>query len=390
MSLDNVKEWLYGCAHCGTCKDVLNIFAPSCPSGERYQLESYFPSGKMLIGRYVSDGVLGLDDDDILERIYSCTGCRSCEQQCGVYHHDHIFEVVQALRTEAITRGLLNPAYTIMIDNLRRNDSVFDKSKSERGEWAKGSGAKEATGNDIDVLFHVGCLFSFDSELWNVPRSVIKLMRAAGVNAGIMGKEEACCGGRAHEIGYLGEFTKYAQHCIDTFNSLGVSKVITSCSDGYSTFKTLYPKVNKKINFETMHVLEFLAQLIEESKLRFKRRIPLKVTYHDPCHLGRHLSPGVYDPPRKVLTSLPGIELVEMERTRENAWCCGAGAGVSQANPDLALWTANERLKEAKSTGADALVTSCGWCERNFRDAAKEYGVDIEIYDVAELASRAI
>ena len=141
MSLDNVKEWLYGCAHCGTCKDVLNIFAPSCPSGERYQLESYFPSGKMLIGRYVSDGVLGLDDDDTLERIYSCTGCRSCEQQCGVYHHDHIFEVVQALRTEAVTQGLLNPAYTIMIDNLRRNDSVFDKPKSERGEWAKGTGS---------------------------------------------------------------------------------------------------------------------------------------------------------------------------------------------------------------------------------------------------------
>jgi Fe-S oxidoreductase len=344
----------------------------------------------MLIGRYVSDGVLGLDDDDILQRIYSCTGCRSCEQQCGVYHHDHIFEVVQALRTEAVTQGLLNPAYTIMIDNLRRNDSVFDKPKSERGEWAKGTGAKEATSNTVDVLFHAGCLFSFDSELWNVPRSVIKLMRAAGVNAGIMGKEEACCGGRAYEIGYTGEFTKYAQHCIDTFNSLGVSKVITSCSDCYSTFKTLYPKLNKKMNFETMHVLEFLEQLIKESKLGFSRRIPLKVTYHDPCHLGRHLSQGVYDPPRKVLTSIPGIELVEMERTRENAWCCGAGAGVSQANPELALWTANERLKEAKSTGADALVTSCGWCERNFRDAAKEYGIDIEIYDVTELACKAI
>ena len=117
----------------------------------------------------------------------------------------------------------------------------------------------------------------------------------------------------------------------------------------------------------------------------------MKVTYHDPCHLGRHLSDaGVYEPPRNILKSIPGIELVEMERIRENSWCCGAGASVSQVNPDFAMWTANERLKEAKATGATALVTSCPWCERNFKDAIKEYGQEIEIYDIAEIARKAI
>ena len=391
MSLDDVKEWLYGCSHCGTCKDVLKIFVPSCPAGERYQLDSFFPSGQMFIARGVSEGIFTLADDDIRERIYACTGCLSCEQQCGVYHHQHIFEIVQTLRTEAVTQGFLNPAYMVMYYGLRKDDNVFGKPKEERGDWAKDLEVKYAAQDKVDVLYHAGCMLSFDPELWEVPRSVISLMKAAGVDAGIMGREEACCGGHAYEIGYLGEFTKYAEHCLQTFNTLSVSKVVTSCSDGYSTFKTLYSKVNIEMKFEVLHTVEYLDQLIKEGSIKFTNEVPMKVTYHDPCHLGRHMSDAaVYDPPRDVLKSIPGIELVEMERIRDNAWCCGAGAGVSQANPNLAVWTANERLKEAKATGATALVTSCPWCERNFKDAVKEYGEKIEVYDIAEIARKAI
>jgi Fe-S oxidoreductase len=391
MALDEVKEWLYGCSHCGTCKDVLNIFSPACPAGERYQLESYFPSGKMLIARGVVNGVLKLDDDDIRERIYACTGCLSCEQQCGVYHHQHIFEIVQALRTEAVTQGCLNPAYMVMVDSLKKDDNVFGKPKAERGEWAKGMKIKDAGKEKSEVVYHAGCMLSFDPELWEVPKSAIKLLKAGGVDIGIMGKEESCCGGRAYEIGYMGEFTKYAEHFLETFNSLGVSRVVTSCSDGYSTFKKLYPNVNIEMKFEVRHMVEYLDELIKEKKIKFTKKVPMKVTYHDPCHLGRHLGDnGVYEAPRDVLKSIPGIKLVEMERHRENAWCCGAGAGVSQANAELALWTANERLKEARATGATALVTACPWCERNFKDAIKEYGEKIEIYDIAEIASKAL
>jgi Fe-S oxidoreductase len=391
MVLDELKEWLYGCTHCGTCKDVLNIFTPACPAGEKYQLESYFASGKMLIARGIVNGVLDLDDDDIRNRLYACTGCLSCEQQCGVYHHQHIFEIVRALRTEAVTQGALNPAYMVMIESLKKNDNVFGKPKAERGDWAKGLGIPEAGKERVDIAYHAGCLLSFDPELWEVPQSAIALLKAAGVDAGIMGAEESCCGGRAYEIGYKGEFTKYAEHFLETFSSLGVSRVITSCSDGYSTFKNLYPKVGIEMKFKALHMVESLDELMRNGKLKFTKTVPLKVTYHDPCHLGRHLGEnGVYDAPRRVLGGLLGIELVEMERNRENAWCCGAGAGVSQADPDLALWTANERLKEARATGAEALVTACPWCERNFKDAAREYGEDIQIYDIAELARRAL
>jgi Fe-S oxidoreductase len=391
MALESLKEWLYGCTRCGTCKDVLNIFSPACPAGEKYQLESYFPSGKMLIARGIASGVLNLDDDDIRERFYACTGCLSCEQQCGVYHHQHIFEAVQALRTEAVTQGCMNPAYMVMVDSLKKDDNVFGKPKAERGDWAKDMKIKDAGKEKVETVYHAGCMLAFDPELWEVPSSAIKLMKAGGADIGIMGAEESCCGGRAYEIGYTGEFTKYAEHFIETFNSLGVSKVITSCSDGYSTFKKLYPAVNIKMKFEVRHMVEYLDELIKNKKLKFTKKLPMKVTYHDPCHLGRHLGEsGVYEAPRSVLKSIPGIELVEMERNKENAWCCGAGAGVSQADTSLALWTASERLKEARATGAAALVTACPWCERNFKDAVKEYREDIEIYDIAEITRKAL
>ncbi|MFH1638970.1 MAG: (Fe-S)-binding protein [Chloroflexota bacterium] len=390
MSLAEVKEWLYACMRCSTCKEVKNLFVPSCPAGEMYQLESYFPSGKLLIGKAIYEGKLDLADDDIRDRIYACTGCLSCEQQCGVYHHEHIFETIQAIRTEAVTQGYLNPAYMVMIDSLKKDDNVLGKPKAERGDWAKGMEVKDANHDKAEVLYRAGCMLSYDPELRDVPRSALEIIKAAGVDVGITGGEETCCGNRAYETGYLGEFTKYAEHCLETYNNMGVSKLVTSCSDGYSSLKNLYSKINIKMKFEVLHMVEYIEQLLNEGRITFARKVPMKVTYHDPCHLGRHMSNGMYEPPRNILSSIHGIELVEMERNRENSWCCGAGGGVKQAFPDFALWTAGERLKEAKDTGATALITSCPWCERNFKDVKKEYGEDIEVYDIAEITLKAM
>jgi Fe-S oxidoreductase len=186
----------------------------------------------------------------------------------------------------------------------------------------------------------------------------------------------------------MGEFAKYAEHNIEAYNNAGVSKVIVSCADGYSHLKLLYPKANKKMNFEVWHMVEYLDQLVKTGQIKFNKKVPMKVTYHDPCHLGRHA--GIYEPPRNILQSIPGVELIEMERSREYSWCCGAGAGVKQAYADLSLWTAKERIKEAIETGATALVTSCPWCEKNFKEAVEESGEKIEIYDIAEIARMAI
>jgi len=390
MALENVREWLYGCTRCGTCKSFSNIFEPGCPAGERYKLESYYASGKQLIARALAEGKLSLSDDEMRERIYACTGCLVCQQICGVFHHEHIFDIVQSVRTEAISNGFFHPAYAMIYYGLRSEDNVFRKPRNERGEWARDLDVKKATRQKVDVLYHAGCLFSYEQELWHVPRNIVSILQNAGVDVGIMGEEEACCGGKAYEIGYSGEFAKYARHTVENASALGIKTIVLSCSDGYSTMKNLYPKINIVPQFEVLHSIEFIYQLIQTGQIKLKREVPLKVTYHDPCHLGRHLDPGLYDPPREILKSIPGIELIEMERNREKSWCCGAGSGVKQANPELSLWAANERLQEAQATGASALVTACGWCERNFLDAVREYSVNLKIYDIADLVRLAI
>ena len=386
--LDVVKEWSIRCSQCGVCMSFYDMYLPSCPPGTRFAFKSYFSTGRLMIGRGLMEGKLTLEDDDILERIYTCTTCRACHVSCGNLPSEHIVDVVQGLRQMAVGTGCILPAHEIMVESLKKNDNVLDKPKEERGAWAQWLDLKDITTEKADVAYRAGCLLSYEEDVWGIARDAISLLKQAGVDVGIEGKEEVCCGGRAYEIGQMAEFTKYAEHNIEAYKNAGVSKVIVSCSDGLSHLKLLYPKVNIEMNFEVLHMVEYLDQLIKEGKLKFSRNVPMKVTYHDPCHLGRHA--GIYDPPRDVLRSIPGLELVEMERSREYSWCCGAGAGVKQAYPELSMWTAQERIKEARETGATALVTSCPWCEKNFKDAIEESGEKLEVYDVAEIARKAM
>jgi Fe-S oxidoreductase len=220
-------------------------------------------------------------------------------------------------------------------------------------------------------------------------------------------------------LGYAGELVKFAEHQIEAFRTAGVKTLVTPCSDCYACFKVLYDKIGKKINIEVLHMTQYLARLIKEGKLRMSREVPLTATYHDPCHLGRLGEPwvhwqgkemkvlgqmivhdppkkfrrgagGVYEPPRDVLKSVPGLRLVEMYRIKEYAWCCGAGGGVIDAYPDFALWTASERLKEAHAVGANAIVSACPWCKGSFLDAARKTGDAIEVYDIIELVAQAV
>jgi Fe-S oxidoreductase len=197
----------------------------------------------------------------------------------------------------------------------------------------------------------------------------------------------------------------------------GIKTLVTGCADGYQAFKVLYDQFDLKGNLEVLHISEYIAKLIKAGKLKPRKKVALSVTYHDPCRLGRLGEPwihwngkkipgdrfvfdppkeyrrgtkGIYEPPRDVIKSIPGIKLTEMTRIKEYAWCCGAGGGVNESNPGFAQWTAQERIKEAVSTGAEAIVTACPWCEKTFNDAIKESGSSLKVYDIVELAEKAI
>ncbi|MCK5012028.1 MAG: (Fe-S)-binding protein, partial [Deltaproteobacteria bacterium] len=185
---------------------------------------------------------------------------------------------------------------------------------------------------------------------------------------------------------------------VEWFNKLGVKTVVTPCAGCYSTIREEYNRFEVKKNFEVLHITELFDQLIDGGKLKFKKEVPLKVTWHDPCHQGRLSRPyvpgkeldGVYEQPRNILKAIPGVELYEMERIKEYAWCCGGGGGVFTAFKDFAQWTALERLEEAKDTGAQAISTSCPWCESNLGNAIKGMEEKIGMYSLTDLMAKAL
>ena len=357
--------------------------------------------------------------DKLVEIIYQCQMDGACDVSCKVNRDMDPLEVMLELRAKCVEEGQVLPAHMVMIESLKSDDNPLGEPKAERGKWAEGLDVKDIAKEKADVLYFAGCRYSFDQDLRKITRDALSLLKTAGVDVGISGKEEACCGGRAFEIGYRGELTKYAEHNMETWNAAGVRTVVTPCSDCYGAFKFQYPRLGKEMNFEVLHITEYLDRLIKEGSLKPTNKVPMQVTYHDPCHLGRLSEPyipwegverkvlgqvivkdppkdyrrgtsGIYEPPRDVLRSIPGLELVEMERTKEYAWCCGAGGGVKEAYPEFALSTADERIEEAMATGAEALVTSCSWCERNFRDALERSGAKIKLYDTVELLIEAL
>ena len=230
--------------------------------------------------------------------------------------------------------------------------------------------------------------------------------------------DEWCCGHELFATGQLELARDMADHKIKAIESSGIKTVITSDAECYKTLKVDYPKILEKsttdMPYTVVHITEYFDQLMKDGKFEFKKRIPMKVTYHDPCNLARlsdpwiHWDPhyelpniavgkvwrrgegGVYEQPRDILKAIPGIELVEMERSRDNAWCCGAGGGVVAAFPDFTMWTAGERVEEAEATGAEVIVSACPNCRETFTRAIEARGTEIKVYDITEIMLKAI
>ena len=423
MALEDYRSTMLRCNRCTYCKwipfDQVKSwrFAKGCPSIEYNKFQPYAAGGRLAASLSLLEGRSDYTDR-FIDITYNCLLCGSCDVACKVCRYNmELLEAMHELRFKLVEDGQLLPQHMAIIEGLRKEDNMLMKPKAERGKWAEGLNIKDLTQGKAEVVFHAGCQLSYDEEPWKVARIAVSLLKKAGVDFGIMGKDEACCGGRAYRIGYRGEFTKYAQNNIEAWTKADVKTVVTSCSDCYHTFKRLYPEVGSKV--EVIHMVEFVDRLIKQGKIKFSKTTPMRVTYHDPCHLGRQGEPyvhwkgkekkiygqmvvyeppkpryngawGVYEPPRDVLKAIPGLELIEMERIREYAWCCGAGGGVIDAYPEFSSWTAGERIVEAKSTGAEAIVSACPWCERNFTDAIKGNNVDMKVYDVLELVQQAI
>jgi Fe-S oxidoreductase len=426
VALKDFRADMERCSQCSYCKwvplDQVKSwrFAKGCPSIAYSNFLSYSARGRYAVALSLLKGQSTITDK-VVDIVYKCTVCGSCDVADKICRYNlEPLEMIREMRFHLVEKGKVLPEHTRLIEHIRKEGNMMLAPAAQRGDWAKGLDVKIATRQPTEVLFHAGCRASYDKDLRETARSAVAILKKAGVDIGIMGKDETCCGGRVYDMGYKDDAKKLAEKTVAAWKKAGVRTVVTACADGYHAFSRLYPKLlGGETGVEVLHITQYLDRLIKAGKLKFRKRVPLRVTYHDPCHLGRQGEPyvpwdgkeikvknqvvvyeprrpryngawGVYDPPRDVLQAIPGIELVEMERIREYAWCCGAGGACREAYPDFSGWTAQERVEEAKATGAEAIVSACPWCERNFRDATGAAGDNLKVYDVIDLVKQAI
>jgi Fe-S oxidoreductase len=236
-----------------------------------------------------------------------------------------------------------------------------------------------------DMLFFVGCTSAYDPRIQNVAKCVATVFAKAGLNFAVLGDEENCCGSEAYGMGEKGLFDFLVEENMKAFNKYSVKQAVTNCPHGYHAFKNRY----NQTNFEIQHHSQLLCKLIDEKKLTFSKELNKKVIYHDPCFLGKQN--GVYDEPRKVIESVPGVKLLEFDRSRARSVCCEGGGGrmwVDIPGPRLA----ETRVKDAVEAGADILAAACPYCILTFEDAVKITGAEgkIQIMDIAELLAQAL
>ena len=386
-----VQKMAYRCSKCSLCKYIHVYqgqyddprFVDICPSGKRWRFEAYYASGKQEIARGLITGELDYTDK-LLHALYTCTSCGGCMSVCAPYSGKDPLKTITALKEKAVLDGKAPlPAHEPIVKSLENYGNPWQAPRAKRASWAKKLDLKDAAAEPVEVLLYAGCTYAYDPVLSSTLQKAAALLQRAGVDFGILGENELCCGSTLLRMGDRAGFERMAGANLESLKALGVKTIVTGCSGCYSVLKEEYPEL-EKLPFEVKHITELLAELIKEGKLEPKGEVAMTVTYHDPCHLGRYCE--VYDAPREVLQAIPGLELVEMQRSRDNAWCCGAGAGVRTAFPEFAAWSAGERLYEAKETGAEAVVTACPFCEQNLRGAADGY----EVLSVVDLLARSL
>ena len=337
--------------------------------------------------KIVREATFGMTDIES-EDIWRCTTCGSCPQQCP--RDVRQIESGVSLRRLATEYGIfpnaVKPLRTVSASLTGAGNPLGEERKT-RADWAKGLPVKPFT-EEMDLLYFPGCYLSYDPRLKKVAVATAKILNQAGIDFGILGAKESCCGESIRKTGNEELFKRLARENIKTFVDHGVKKILVSSPHCYHTFKNEYPEF--MVNFEVVHISQYLYELINSGRLEFTKEYGRKVTYHDPCYLGRHN--GLYDEPRQALTSIPGLELVEMPDSRRNSLCCGGGGGRIWMETPKGERFSDIRVEQAIAVGAEVLVTSCPYCIANFEDSrlALKDDVTLEIKDITEIIQEVI
>lgn len=382
MSLVKFQSQLNHCLHCHLCYAAnwhkIDEWRPICPSAAHFGFESFYASGKIELARALIEGTLQESTPRLLQVLYTCTGCSACMEQCHEYSGvklDHV-ELFEAMKAFCVSKGW-GPLskHLDFAQSIVQNHNPYNEPSEARANWV----AQESPA-DTSLVYFVGCTSSYRQQ--HIAQATVKILEAAQTPFIMLGSEEWCCGSPLIRTGQLDLIEELASHNIGLLEEIGAKTVIFSCAGCYRTFKKDYPELGYSVPFNVQHTTQFFLDLLRAGKLKVKP-LPMSVTYHDPCHLGRHMR--VYKQPRRILQQLQ-VDLREMPRNMKDAFCCGAGSGVRAAYPEFAQSTAKNRLNEALESQVSVLVSACPFCESNFLETMREFPeLQLAVRDISEL-----
>lgn len=358
------------CYQCGLCTAV-------CP----WNLVKSFGVRQIMLQSHL--GLVDFESEDN----WVCATCRACVDRCprGV----EIIDVMRALRRSMIQLGFgrIPNSLQLALKNIAGTGNPFGEASDKRADWSK-EGKVRDFAPGMELLYFPCCVPAYDPKVRRVAQATSEVLMRLGVNFGIIGCEENCCGESVRKAGNESLFQTLARANIKAFSEREVTRIIVSSPHCYYTFKNEYPELGG--NFEVIHFSQYIGELINQGKLTFSKELAKRVTYHDPCYLGRHS--GVYEEPRQVLRSIPGLELVEMGESREEAVCCGGGGGGIWLDTPKGERLSDLRLNQALDAGAEVLAVACPYCLLNFEDSllTSDEGNKIAVKDISELVREAL
>ncbi len=374
---------ILACINCGFCR-------LGCPTYDVTQLESRNARGRTILAFNLMTGEIE-PSKELANSFYTCTTCNACTYFCPA--QIKVDQIIQKGREKLFAAGFAPEPVIQLRDSILKTDNVYSATKEDRIAIYPPSIKKKVEAGELkkkaDTLLFIGCVSSY-LDMKIVP-SFFKIMDAAGVDYTMLGKVEICCGFPLHLMGDQEKFEKTARNLIDLIKETGAKELVTPCAGCYKTFKKYYPEAGD-LGLKVYHSVNYIQKLIQEKKLKLGGDLGKKVTYHDPCDLGRAFQ--TFEEPRDILKAIPGIDLVEMARNRLMARCCGGGGSVMALEPELAANMAALRVRDAMEVEAEIIVSGCSTCKDNLRkgvNAIPKYErPKIKVMDITEIVANSI
>jgi heterodisulfide reductase subunit D len=369
--IEKLRDDIYTCnrSRCGMCRE-------ECPVYDLLRFEEYSSRGRSQIAKGLLEGTIK-PSKELLESLSLCATCGYCRFRCALPTVD----LVERLRADLVKLGYELPNYQRVKERILKDKNPYGKALVEKEVWAEGLQFNESSPH----LFFAGCLYSLLAPA--LLKKMVRILQKAGLDLNHLGEED-CCGAVLHTTGYWDEFQQSSSAFLSLITQKGIEEVITPCPSCYKTFKQTFREFFPEYNLKIRHIVEVIWELIEKRKLKFTKKVEKRVTWHDPCHLGRIM--GLFEEPRKIIKSIPGIELVEMEHNRYEAKCCGGGGGLLVEFADIALDIASNRVNEAEQTKAEYVVTMCPTCRDVLSRATRYNDSQIKVIDLIELIEMAL